>query len=1449
MNPKDHILSIRQRLTGENSSINTDGILVVEHLNQMLTRAISELAKNIYKKDSHFVMELIQNADDNNYSKGKTPTLKIIQTDKKIIFKNNEIGFNSENVESICNISKSTKGGNKGIKGYIGEKGIGFKSVFRVSNEPEIYSNGYQFKFYGHSNSILKKPGNKLGFILPEWIEEHDEDIEAEFTNVVLPFKKGLSPSEKLRLADIEPDLILFLNKLQRLEINNHQLGVQNVVSKTRKGDLVTILQEKSTIGEEKVITRKGYYLVEREIKVPVNKQVPQRKGVGSTKVILAFPIDKRKNLIYEETQKAYSFLPIIESGFRFLIQADFILTSGRESIDEDNIWNHFIKDEIVNTFKKAVDEFKKNPLHKFSFINYVPNKSEKFSDFFQSLADDIIEYCKSSNIVISESNKWCKPNMVYSAEVEEVDLFENILLKKSTGKEFLSKSYFYNEELFDTLEIEIFSNDDICNCLKSTSFLEKKEIKWFLKLFSFLSKNFTGTYWLNVLKQIKIIPIEKVNSQSYILVAFENQRVFFPLDQVINYSFENSLNTFSKYLFNEINQIKNNSEKKVIFDFLLGVGIRYARPLNITRDYILKKYETNEWKDCSQQVLIDHLLYIKDHWLKLKDYQNEIINLLKDKNIIYCKNIGDGKNYFSTISGVYISEDYGNKNSLEKMFSRIENIWFINESYIKVNRKESIKSKSSEQITKEWYSFFKSIGCKEFPNLIDDSSEKDILKVIESGDPNKINHLLIIFEKHWFEFKKIFNSNNVRYKKWYQLLTKEKFIPIGNKLYFSKDVYIRNEKNKLFFGDSVNYYPRNILLDLAKNLGFNTTVDAESIIRYLKESSEKSIKITKEQANKIYKYLLNEETANLTDFQNASLIYLSERQKWFSIDELFWIDYKNIFGKEYGYCSICFPSILKEFFVDKIGVLEKPQINHFIDLLIQLNDANQEREVTAKEKDIIYKVFSELGLLALNLTEEEQDSFEELKSNIWTNKMSFWKNDNDIFYNDNKDLFELFKDEETISFFDIPDNILPRTKILLSIIDVPSISEAVKADLLNEDNAVLDEQLTKKVRKYSDAIISYVYSEYTLFYEENKKSNLFERFKSIEIYESPEIQLKYTLNSITKLSNADSFQKDNRIVLSRNNNDKISALAFEIAKYFNTPKLFDFALLLLTLHRNGISFFLKQKNITPPPEESNLVVDQSEIEFDEIDLAEELKENSDNLDFQVNQDDDFDEEDDEVSKNQSAPELEEIVNKEKWVPEVGVTDIDVNIEQYLEEEKEENSKEKEGRVFSKNNFNNSRHKIQQSKDLSKEDKDKIGDFGEKTVYNELIRCLKGKYPSYKSEHDIRNRIFRVSKNGQTIAELRWLNSKNTIQEGYDLILRERGLSKFYEVKTTRGPENVVFTLSPQQWNFIKSKENKYSIMRVINAGTVNIRIIEINNPYRLWREGKLKASPVSIEL
>ncbi|OAQ65575.1 hypothetical protein VFPBJ_11205 [Purpureocillium lilacinum] len=87
------------------------------------------LARELYSRDVRFIFELLQNADDNVYSNATSaPYAAFYLFHKKVIVECNEDGFTEAHLRAICSIGNSSKVGNHG---YTGEKGIGFKSVFK----------------------------------------------------------------------------------------------------------------------------------------------------------------------------------------------------------------------------------------------------------------------------------------------------------------------------------------------------------------------------------------------------------------------------------------------------------------------------------------------------------------------------------------------------------------------------------------------------------------------------------------------------------------------------------------------------------------------------------------------------------------------------------------------------------------------------------------------------------------------------------------------------------------------------------------------------------------------------------------------------------------------------------------------------------------------------------------------------------------------------------------------------------------------------------------------------------------------------------------------------------------------------------------------------------------------------------------------------------------------
>lgn len=102
---------------------------------------------------------------------------------------------------------------------------------------------------------------------------------------------------------------------------------------------------------------------------------------------------------------------------------------------------------------------------------------------------------------------------------------------------------------------------------------------------------------------------------------------------------------------------------------------------------------------------------------------------------------------------------------------------------------------------------------------------------------------------------------------------------------------------------------------------------------------------------------------------------------------------------------------------------------------------------------------------------------------------------------------------------------------------------------------------------------------------------------------------------------------------------------------------------------------------------------------------------------------------------------------------------------------------------------------------------------------------------------------------GEVVAEVRWLNWQQDRGVGYDILVREGEDEGYVEVKATLDEARASVEVTTAEWECGQLNGSRYRIFRVYNAGRSDPRIEVINDPYRLWQEGRLIARPVRIEL
>ena len=101
------IEDIRQTEFGMEVQLDALGSDLRQKQNDRLGRALHRLSQDLYSKDVHFVLELVQNADDNAYETGACPAVEFILEEHGSTIINNEVCFSQ-----VCPVPKSANRAN-----------------------------------------------------------------------------------------------------------------------------------------------------------------------------------------------------------------------------------------------------------------------------------------------------------------------------------------------------------------------------------------------------------------------------------------------------------------------------------------------------------------------------------------------------------------------------------------------------------------------------------------------------------------------------------------------------------------------------------------------------------------------------------------------------------------------------------------------------------------------------------------------------------------------------------------------------------------------------------------------------------------------------------------------------------------------------------------------------------------------------------------------------------------------------------------------------------------------------------------------------------------------------------------------------------------------------------------------------------------------------------------
>lgn len=360
-----------------------------------------------YADPSHFIFELLQNAED----AGASSVHFTLEPDR-IVFEHDGRPFDRNDIEGITGIGNTTKldDGHK-----IGCFGIGFKSVYVVTDRPEVHS------------MIEGKP---LAFaiedlVIPRMIEARHG---ASTTQIVLPLRTDKAEIAVTRaregLIASGARSLLFLQNIRKLEWSEN--GARGWVSVDDEPGAIRTIRSGRHDGasQRERFLILGQAVEHREDRKQYEVKAALRLNDGGELVPEAAPT---RLMVFFETQE--------NTGLHFLIHGPFQLTDNRANIKLDDDWNSELIGAIANMVADALPDLRERGLIKRAFLDLLPNLTDELPEVFAPILMAIVAKFQAEALIPAHGGGFATTPAAIRGPAELRDLLQEDGLANFAGK------------------------------------------------------------------------------------------------------------------------------------------------------------------------------------------------------------------------------------------------------------------------------------------------------------------------------------------------------------------------------------------------------------------------------------------------------------------------------------------------------------------------------------------------------------------------------------------------------------------------------------------------------------------------------------------------------------------------------------------------------------------------------------------------------------------------------------------------------------------------------------------------------------------------------------------------------------------------------------------------------------------------------------------------------
>ena len=351
------------------------------------------------------LLELLQNADD-----AASPEV-LIKWDKdnfNLTISNKGEPFETGGIKSLmlANLSTKTK------ISYIGNKGLGFRSILNWAEQINIVSNGCLISFSEtiannvFENQLNLTPHNKKQLrsdrnltletvpfpILAIPTIEVNREKNDWTTSIEISYRKEFENDIAKQLSEIKEEILLFLNNVQKITIlQNGNTAIELISYKEETEGLETVS-----------IQDKKWHVFSMENELPSEYQDKTKNEKQSYSLKVAF-----QNDLSDTYHKLFNFFPTqLSISLPCIIHGTFELNSSRNHLNESKK-NEFILKQLVELLTKCALHLTTEQIDWRAYKLLTPSLEQSDSKLIISFYEKLKEKKFTSQIYPCISNQY----------------------------------------------------------------------------------------------------------------------------------------------------------------------------------------------------------------------------------------------------------------------------------------------------------------------------------------------------------------------------------------------------------------------------------------------------------------------------------------------------------------------------------------------------------------------------------------------------------------------------------------------------------------------------------------------------------------------------------------------------------------------------------------------------------------------------------------------------------------------------------------------------------------------------------------------------------------------------------------------------------------------------------------------------------------------------------